>query len=138
MKIAIVGSREFSCPNFVKEKIDKICEALGHMEKPLTIISGGAKGVDTWAEEVAKTWEGLGVETIIFKPNWNDLSHPDAVIKTGRYGKYDAMAGKRRNTLIINEADSVLAFWDGKSEGTKDSINKAIVAGKPVNIYIRK
>ena len=123
MKIAIVGSRNFSCPNFVKEKVNNLCENLGRMEKPLTIISGGAKGVDSWAEEIAKNWEGLGVEVKVFSADWD---------------KYGKRAGAIRNQQIVDESTNVLAFWDGKSKGTKITIDMAVKSGKPVNIYVRK
>jgi len=138
MKIAIVGSREFKDENLVDLIVENLCEKKGDMKCPLTIISGGAKGVDTWAEKIADGWEGLGVLKNIFKANWKDLSHPDAIIKNGKYGEYDAMAGFRRNQLIVDEADKVIAFWDGQSNGTKDTIDRAIAAGKPIDIYVRK
>ena len=56
MKLAIVGSRNFKYQNFVKIKISEVCEVLGKVHNPLFIISGGAKGVDSWAEEEAKNW----------------------------------------------------------------------------------
>jgi uncharacterized phage-like protein YoqJ len=122
MKIAVVGSRDFYCKNFVKEKVDNLCEHLCTMTNPLTIISGGARGVDTWAEEVADTWDGLGVEKKIFKAEWE---------------KFGKRAGYIRNELMIKEATNVIAFWDGKSKGTKHSIDLAIKAGKPIDIYVR-
>jgi hypothetical protein len=33
--------------------------------------------------------------------------------------------GALRNTKIINESDVVIAFWNGESRGTKDSIDKS-------------
>ena len=48
------------------------------------------------------------------------------------YSKYQRAAPIKRNTLIVEEADVVIAFWDGKSKGTKDSINKAKSLGKEV------
>jgi hypothetical protein len=59
----------------------------------------------------------------IFKPDWD---------------KYGKRAGFIRNELIINEADKIIAFWDGESKGTKLSIDLAIKAGKPIDIYVRK
>jgi len=35
---------------------------------------------------------------------------------------------------IVNNSDILIAFWDGISQGTKDSINKAEIAGKEVVI----
>jgi len=112
MKIAVVGSRNFKDEDFVDLIIENLCEKKGDMKCPLTIISGGARGVDTWAEKIADGWKGLGVIKNIIKAKWDDLSHPDAIIKTNKSGKkYDARAGIRRNQLIVNEADKVIAFW---------------------------
>ncbi len=122
MKIAVVGSREFASEKFVKRKVDALCKKFGNMNAPLYIISGGARGVDSWAEGVADNWQGLGVEKMIFQANWQ------------RYGK---RAGFLRNQLIIDEANYVIAFWDGKSKGTKHSIDLAIKGNKPIDIYVR-
>lgn len=130
MKIAVVGSREFKDRTLVDNLMIEIIQF-----DNWTLISGGAPGVDTWAEDFAKS---MHWKTLILKANWKDLSHPDAIIKTGKYGKYDAKAGIRRNQLIINEADKVVVFWNGKSSGTKSTINMAIKAGKPIDIYVRK
>ncbi len=136
MKIAVVGSRKFKDEEFVGKILSS--ELGGHD----TLISGGAIGVDTWAEEVIPILNsGLAnyeIKKIIFKPDWNDLSQPGAIIKINKHGeKYDARAGFRRNKLIIDEADKVIAFWDGKSKGTKHSIDLAIKANKPLDIYVR-
>ncbi len=48
-------------------------------------------------------------------------------------GVYDAGAGKKRNTQIIARADVVVAFWDGFSTGTRDSITKAKSRGIKVH-----
>ena len=115
MKIAIVGSRGFSDKDFIQGLTYKLIRD-GELTE---FISGGARGVDTWAQEIAEDFE---LKKTIFKPDWD---------------KYGKQAGYLRNELIVKEADMVLAFWDGKSKGTKHSINLAIKAGKPLNIYIR-
>jgi hypothetical protein len=81
------------------------------------LISGGAPGPDRIAEEVAK---GRGIKTTIFPAEWDKL------------GK---QAGFLRNAIIIKEASFVVAFWDGKSRGTLDTIKKAVSAGKQVHVY---
>lgn len=133
MKIAVVGSREFKDKNFVFDTLNNILKSTFIDQKdkirkrastytfdPITIISGGAKGVDSWGEEFAHCQNCL---VKIFYPDWD---------------KYGKRAGFLRNELIINEADKVIAFWDGQSKGTKHSIDLAIKAGKPVDIYVRK
>jgi predicted Rossmann fold nucleotide-binding protein DprA/Smf involved in DNA uptake len=145
MKIAIVGSREFVKGSDVECFMEQILmleyrnfpsnpdHPLCH--KDITIISGGARGVDTYAEKFAKAHN---IKIFIFKANWKDISHSDAIIKNNKFGKYDARAGMRRNQTIVNEADKIIAFWDGKSTGTKSTIDLAIKAGKPVDIHVRK
>ena len=117
MKIAVVGSRDFKDEDFIIETLHNETKFLP--PEGYIIISGGAKGVDTIAENFAKE---MDLKTKIFLPDWN------------RYGK---RAGFLRNELIINEADKVIAFWDGSSKGTKHSIDLAIKAGKPLDIYVR-
>jgi len=114
MKIAIVGSREFKDRQLVHDLILDIIRFDGW-----TLISGGANGVDSWAEDIADT---MGWKKMIIKPDWQ---------------KYGKRAGAIRNQQIIDVADRVVAFWDGKSKGTKITIDMAIKAGKPVDIYIR-
>lgn len=105
MKLAIIGSRGFHDYEFLKSEVNKFLEENNFDVK--AIVSGGAKGADRMAEIYAK--ENKLVATVIL-PNW-DL-----------YGK---KAGYLRNVEIIDEADAVIAFWDGKSAGTNHSINLA-------------
>lgn len=115
MKIAVVGSREFKDENLVYHIMHD------YFDKEYILISGGARGVDSWAENYYKT-NYKHPKCNIFKPEWD---------------KYGKSAGFIRNKLIIDEADMVLAFWSNQSRGTKHSIDLAIKAGKPINIYIR-
>jgi predicted Rossmann fold nucleotide-binding protein DprA/Smf involved in DNA uptake len=126
MKIAIVGSRDY-------KRLDKVRAFVASLPKDTVIISGGAAGVDLEAERAA---DKLGLKKEIFPADWNNLSHPDAVIRTNKFGKkYDAIAGHRRNKLIVESADLVYAFWDRKSSGTKNSIQLAQKMGKEVVIF---
>lgn len=107
-KLAIVGSRTFNNYDLLSETVlDHIdIQAISH------IISGGAKGADSLAEQFASNWD---IPTIIFKPDWN---------------KYGRGAGMIRNKQIISESDIVIAFWDGVSKGTKNSIDTAVKLNK--------
>lgn len=51
---------------------------------------------------------------------------------------YGRAAPIKRNLLIINYADLVLAFWDGKSRGTKFVIDECKKQSKPIKIFMPK
>ncbi len=114
MKIAFVGSRGFPSEQFVIDTVTKYADG-----EFIEFISGGALGVDTWAEETARS---LNIDCIILKPDWVE------------YGK---KAGIIRNKKIVDKADKIVVFWDGYSSGTKSTIDFAIKAKKPVDIFIR-
>lgn len=110
MKIAIVGSRHFSRPDLVARFVKTL-------DTSNEIWSGGAKGVDAWAVEVAKE-RGMVTEELF--ADWETL---------GR------RAGPERNTQLVETVDAVVAFWDGSSRGTKDTIRKAKKAGKLFAVF---
>jgi hypothetical protein len=110
MKVAVIGSRTFSDYRLVKETLSTLDITL--------LVSGGAIGADLLGEQYAKLNE---IPTKIFYPDWK---------------KYGKKAGFIRNSDIINESEMVIAFWDGKSKGTLDSIKKAEELNK--NILIIK
>ncbi len=104
MKVAIVGSRDFKDLSFVEREMLRIIP-LSNIE---LIVSGGAKGVDTLAEEFASKHE---IKTKIFNAEWE---------------KYGRAAGPIRNAKIVDEADLIIAFLAKGSKGTKSTINIAI------------
>ena len=128
MKWAIVGSRDYPLPSRVREFIDSLVAQPVPEDKQIygrnrpTIVSGGAKGPDSISVEYAKS---LGLPTEVFEAQWN--RQPD--------GSYDRTAGFRRNQLIVDASDVVVAFWDGVSSGTRDTIVRAKKTGKPVIVY---
>ena len=99
MKVAVIGSRGFNNYDLVKKTLSNIEITL--------LVSGGADGADSLGEQYAIE---NNIETKIFLPDWD---------------KHKMAAGMIRNTDIVNESDVVVAFWDGTSRGTLDSINKA-------------
>jgi len=122
MKLAVVGSRTFNDMYLLAENV---CIFISASEKPsgsneLEIISGGAKGADTLAKKCALI---NNLKYTEFLPDWN---------------KFGKSAGFRRNQQIVDACDVVIAFWDGNSKGTQDTINKAKIAMKPTYIvYFR-
>ena len=84
----------------------------------MEIVSGGARGVDTSAREYALA---NGIKLTEFLPE---------------YEKYGRSAPLKRNITIIKNADLVLAFWDGRSHGTKFVIDNCKKLGIPVKVFI--
>jgi hypothetical protein len=111
MKVAVIGSRTFNDYTLLKKTLDDI-PGLS------VIISGGAKGADSLAEQWAQE---KGIETMVFKPDW---------------AKYGRGAGVVRNRLIIEDCDCCIAFWDGVSKGTKSSIDHCNKLNKKITVHI--
>lgn len=116
--IAIVGSRSFSNFDLLNEVMSEIIKKEGNFTN---VVSGGAKGCDTLANEWATSND---VNMIVFLPKYENFP-----------SKKKWMAPKERNTLIVENSDIVLAFWDMKSTGTKDTIDKSIERNKKVYLY---
>ena len=110
MKLAVIGSRGFNDYELVKKVLNE------YKERVTLVISGGAKGADTLGEKWAND---NNITTLIYPAEWD---------------KYGKRAGHIRNTDIINSCDFCIAFWDGKSTGTQDSIKKAKQMKKEVLI----
>jgi hypothetical protein len=112
MKIAVVGSRGFNDWQLFKSVMQEY--------KPTEIISGGARGADSMAALWAKE-NKIPLKEI----------RPD-------YARYGRAAPIRRNDLIVDAAELVVAFWDGKSRGTKHVIDYTEKTGKYLKIIIHK
>ena len=108
MKILIIGSRSvtnFDLSPYVPKETDMI-------------ISGGAKGIDTIAEEYADKHK---ISKLIIRP---------------RYDLYGRAAPIKRNEEMIDMADEIIVIWDGTSKGTKYSIDYAAKKGKKMNLIM--
>lgn len=110
MKLAIVGCRKYTNFNEVLLRAMKFLNTATH------IVSGGATGVDTIAKEIASKYN---LPLIEHQANWSEGRH----------------AGMKRNNLIVEDADVILAFPSRHSKGTYDTIKKGRRAGKEVHVF---
>lgn len=109
INVAIVGSRNYP-------HLDEVYHCVGFLPKDSVIVSGGALGVDFTAKLAAYDY---GLECAEFLPDWQT------------YGK---RAGAIRNRKIVDNADVLIAFWDGESKGTMITVDMARKAGKKLAI----
>ena len=107
MKVAVIGSRGL--------RVDHLEDYLP--EGVTEIVSGGARGVDACARNYALRH---GLKLTEFLPDYN------------RFGRG---APLMRNITIIENADLVLAFWDGQSRGTKYVIDNCKKRNIPVVVH---
>ena len=111
MKTIIAGSRNLDKPEYVEEAIRECgWEVTG-------VVSGGARGVDQQGEHYARL---NGLPVFLF-PAYGGL-----------HGK---AAGAIRNRQMAENAEALIAIWDGQSKGTKNMID--IATRKGLKVYIK-
>lgn len=113
-RLIVAGSRNFNNYELLKQKCDSLLSQK-RLTHSIVIVSGTARGADRLGERYA-TERGYRVES--FPADWD---------------RDGVAAGPIRNTQMAAHADALVAFWDGKSRGTKDMIEKA----KERNLLLR-
>lgn len=115
MKYGIVGSRRWV-------NAEEVFRFVKSLPPESIIVSGGCKGVDTWAE---KTAISIGLKTIVFKPELSNCKMRYEFTK----------AYYARNELIAKECDVLVAFVaKDRKGGTENTIKHAQVLGKEIII----
>tara|TARA_R110000772_G_scaffold17946_3_gene50018 strand:+ start:157174 stop:157581 length:408 start_codon:yes stop_codon:yes gene_type:complete len=119
-KVIVAGGRDFNDFPYMVEQLDKLLKNKDNVQ----IISGTAPGADILGESYART-RGLAIKR--FPAPWEDIEgRPEKEIGTTRGGKkYWKGAGHFRNEQMAEYGDALVAFWDGKSGGTKNMIATA-------------
>ena len=103
-RIIVCGGRDFNDELLFNSSLDYILAGYNDIE----LVSGHAKGADTFAERYG---ERNGIPVTIFKPDWKEYGKAAGVIRK----KQMLLYAKQENPVII-------AFWDGKSRGTKNML----------------
>ena len=113
IKVGIVGKRRYL--NYEKFCMDLRAELSknGIPIENLWVVTGCATGIDAMARKFA---EDVRCPLTVYFANWE---------------KYGRPAGPIRNDLIVSSVILLIAFWDGKSKGTKNSISIANKKGVP-------
>lgn len=108
-KVIVAGGRNFDDYERLSKTLETFRTSIwkGDHADDIEIVSGGARGADSLGERWAKD-NHVGV--MLFPAEWN---------------KYGKKAGILRNEEMGDYADTLIAFWDGKSRGTEHMIKYA-------------
>jgi len=115
MKVIVAGSRDIKNYNIVEEAI------LESGFEISSIVSGGARGVDSLGEQFARIHSYDVLRFPVTPEEWRTLGRK---------------AGPLRNQRMAENADALVAVWDGSSRGTASMINLARKQG--LKIYIHR
>lgn len=114
MKVVVAGGRDFKDLRGLSYCLDSLVHSGMVISE---IVSGKAKGADSLGESYA---EARRIPVAEFPADWNGL------------GK---KAGYVRNAQMAEYGDVLVAFWDGKSRGTKMMIKLAKSKGLKVIVF---
>jgi len=113
MKILICGSRK----DFNVSKATEYLLEIVQTRHYVSYIHGRAEGIDSIAHKII---EQSGCQEKIVIPN---------------YTQYGREAPLIRDREMVDECDEVIAIWNGKSRGTKYTIDYAKQRNKPVTVF---
>ena len=111
MKVIIAGGRDFDNYDYLSETMKNLNIIVSE------VVCGGARGADSLGEKWAQIND---IPIKYFPADWDGL------------GNY---AGHARNKQMAEYADFLVAFWDGKSRGTKFVIDNCKKINKEITIY---
>ena len=111
MRVILAGSRSFRDPKVMADAVS----ASGF--DVTSVLSGTARGADRLGEN----WAFVNnVPMARYPADWN------------RHGK---SAGVLRNKEMAENADALIALWDGESRGTAHMIKHALARGLAVYVH---
>ena len=122
--LMIVGSRTITDFLFVRNYMNNLIRER-FRGCSITVVSGGAKGVDSLAER------------------WADENCYNKVVIRADWDKYGKRAGYLRNEemhkfIADKENRLIVAFWDGESKGTAQNFGLAKQYGNEIIIVMNK
>ena len=112
-RVIVAGSREFKDYQLLEKTLD---DFLQDQQEPTRILCGMAHGADE-----------LGL-LYAHRHNYELEKH------SAKWDIHGKRAGFIRNEEMANNADALIAFWDGESHGTKDMIERAKEHGLHVKV----
>jgi hypothetical protein len=111
VRTIIAGSRDLNSYTLVVRAVEE------SGIEPTVVLSGGARGIDDQGEKWASR-RGIPIERYL-----------------AEWKLWGRSAGYRRNVVMAERADALVAVWDGSSRGTKHMIETALSKGLTVYIH---
>jgi predicted Rossmann fold nucleotide-binding protein DprA/Smf involved in DNA uptake len=112
MRVGIVGSRHFP-------ELDRVEDYVRSLPSTSSLVTGSASGVDATATRAARE-RGLPVRVL-------GASFEEAA---------DAGSAMERNQRLVSSCDVLVAFWDGSSQGTRRTVERALDSGREVHVFV--
>lgn len=114
VRCIIAGSRD----GIGYDAVEKAVEASGWADRITTVLSGGARGVDTYGER------------------WAEASGPPVERHPPKWSQHGGAAGPIRNREMAECSDALVAVWDGESKGTRNMIEQA--RARRLQVYVHQ
>jgi hypothetical protein len=116
VRLIVAGGRTFRDTDLLYTTLNDLSLEAHRSGHTLRIVSGTARGADTMGED----WAAIAnVPVDKYPANWRD---------------YGRGAGHIRNRRMAENADMLVAFWDGRSRGTANMIKVATELGLRVKV----
>jgi predicted Rossmann fold nucleotide-binding protein DprA/Smf involved in DNA uptake len=112
VRVAIVGSRRFSEPA-------RVAVYVNGLPPRASIVTGGASGVDAAATKAARA---RGIPVTVMAAGFDEAT--------------DQHKSEARRQRLVDACDVLVAFWDGKSKGTRETVDRALDSGKEVHVFL--
>ena len=119
-RIIVAGSRNYKDYRRISSVLSEFIRKFSEDGIRPEFISGGCRGVDTLAERFCKLH---GYPIKVFNADWATYGKRAGYLRNKQMAEYAAETG-----------GSLIAFWDGKSRGTKMMIELAEGEGLAVNV----
>lgn len=123
-RVIIAGGRDFNDYELLHKEVYNILFKLNMRYgnnlvayiNQFEIVSGHARGADIMGEKFADEY---GIKLKIFPAEWDKYGKSAGYRRNAEMAKY-AVEGKEKGVIGV-----LIAFWDGKSKGTKSMIDLA-------------
>ncbi len=122
LRVIIAGSRDFNDYELLKREVLNIVKYDNRSKELVKIVSGGARGADRLGEQFAKEF-GLKIEQ--FLADWDGLGKRAGYVRNADMAKFACENGNQ---------GMLIAFWNGKSKGTKHMIDLTKRHGLEVHV----